>query len=94
MIWTETSIARWALRQPNLNVRLSAAYLSQLTRQFGGQTAYAVAAYNAGPAAVARFALHADRSRRALVSDSSLARMKINSDIRSAMGSSSMAARS
>lgn len=44
-----------ALLQPADNVRLGAAYLGQLTKHFGGNVAYAVAAYNAGPRAVERW---------------------------------------
>lgn len=43
------------LLQPDQNIRLGAAYLGQLLKQFGGNTAYAVAAYNAGPRAVERW---------------------------------------
>ena len=43
------------LLQPADNVRLGAAYLGQLTKHFGGNVAYAVAAYNAGPRAVERW---------------------------------------
>jgi soluble lytic murein transglycosylase len=44
-----------ALLQPAHNVRLGAAYLGQLVKHFGGNVAYAVAAYNAGPRAVERW---------------------------------------
>ncbi|WP_223758968.1 transglycosylase SLT domain-containing protein [Myxococcus sp. RHSTA-1-4] len=44
-----------ALLQPADNVRLGAAYLGQLVKHFGGNVAYAVAAYNAGPRAVERW---------------------------------------
>ncbi|WP_240359214.1 transglycosylase SLT domain-containing protein [Pyxidicoccus trucidator] len=44
-----------ALLQPADNIRLGAAYLGQLTKHFGGNVAYAVAAYNAGPGAVERW---------------------------------------
>ncbi|WP_241758828.1 transglycosylase SLT domain-containing protein [Pyxidicoccus parkwayensis] len=44
-----------ALLQPTDNVRLGAAYLGQLLKHFGGNVAYAVAAYNAGPGAVERW---------------------------------------
>lgn len=44
-----------ALLQPTDNVRLGAAYLGQLVKHFGGNVAYAVAAYNAGPRAVERW---------------------------------------
>lgn len=43
------------LLQPAQNVRLGAAYLGQLLQRFDGNVAYAVAAYNAGPAAVDRW---------------------------------------
>lgn len=43
------------LLDPAENVRLGAAYLGQLLKHFGGNTAFAVAAYNAGPAAVERW---------------------------------------
>jgi soluble lytic murein transglycosylase len=43
------------LLEPAQNVRLGAAYLGQLLKRFGGNTAFAVAAYNAGPAAVERW---------------------------------------
>ncbi|AEI63450.1 transglycosylase SLT domain-containing protein [Corallococcus macrosporus] len=44
-----------ALLQPHTNIRLGAAYLGQLLKHFGGNVAYAVAAYNAGPRAVERW---------------------------------------
>ncbi|WP_426756296.1 transglycosylase SLT domain-containing protein [Myxococcus sp. Y35] len=44
-----------ALLQPATNIRLGAAYLGQLLKHFGGNVAYAVAAYNAGPRAVERW---------------------------------------
>ncbi|MFY1830812.1 transglycosylase SLT domain-containing protein [Myxococcus fulvus] len=43
------------LLQPAQNVRLGSAYLGQLLHRFGGNVAYAVAAYNAGPHAVDRW---------------------------------------
>ena len=43
------------LLNPKLNVTLGAAYLSQLVRDYGGDYIRAVAAYNAGEAAVARW---------------------------------------
>src|SRR3990170_4838304 len=43
------------LLRPALNVRLGAAYLSRLVRGYGGDYLRAVAAYNAGEAAVARW---------------------------------------
>jgi soluble lytic murein transglycosylase len=49
------SVGEKTLLQPAENVRLGAAYLGQLVKRFGGNTAYAVAAYNAGPAAVERW---------------------------------------
>ncbi len=49
------SVGEQTLLQPAENVRLGAAYLGQLIKRFGGNTAYAVAAYNAGPAAVERW---------------------------------------
>ncbi|RKH19272.1 lytic transglycosylase [Corallococcus praedator] len=44
-----------SLLQPAQNIRLGAAYLGQLLKHFDGNPAYAVAAYNAGPAAVERW---------------------------------------
>jgi soluble lytic murein transglycosylase len=44
-----------ALHRSDLNVRLGAAYLSELLSQFDGSEARAVAAYNAGPEAVSRW---------------------------------------
>jgi soluble lytic murein transglycosylase len=38
-----------SLTDPAVNMRLGTAYLQDLLSQFGGQVAYAVAAYNAGP---------------------------------------------
>ena len=43
------------LTRPDLNVRLGAAYLSRLVRGYGGDYFRAVAAYNAGESAVARW---------------------------------------
>jgi soluble lytic murein transglycosylase len=50
-----SGVGEQALLQPDQNVRIGAAYLGQLLKQFGGNTAYAVAAYNAGPGAVERW---------------------------------------
>ncbi|NOK10359.1 transglycosylase SLT domain-containing protein [Corallococcus exercitus] len=44
-----------SLLQPAQNIRLGAAYLGSLLKHFDGNPAYAVAAYNAGPAAVERW---------------------------------------
>ena len=44
-VWTE----------PRTNLRLGAAYLASLLRRFGGEEAFAVAAYNAGPTPVLRW---------------------------------------
>jgi soluble lytic murein transglycosylase len=49
------TVGEQALLEPSQNVRLGAAYLGQLLKHFGGNTAFAVAAYNAGPAAVERW---------------------------------------
>lgn len=43
------------LMQPSINLPLGAAYLGQMRERFDGQFAPAVAAYNAGPNAVARW---------------------------------------
>lgn len=44
-----------ALHRPDLNIRLGAAYLGDLLAQLDGSKVRAVAAYNAGPAAVERW---------------------------------------
>jgi soluble lytic murein transglycosylase len=44
-----------ALLEPRHNIRLGSAYLGGLQRRFSGNLAYAVASYNAGPAAVERW---------------------------------------
>ncbi|MBN1207976.1 MAG: transglycosylase SLT domain-containing protein [Myxococcaceae bacterium] len=49
------SVGEQTLLQPAQNVRLGAAYLGQLLRRFNGNSAFAVAAYNAGPTAVERW---------------------------------------
>jgi soluble lytic murein transglycosylase len=49
------SVGEQSLLRPDQNVRLGAAYLSQLLKRFGGNAAFAVAAYNAGPGAVERW---------------------------------------
>jgi soluble lytic murein transglycosylase len=49
------AVGEQALLQPDQNVRIGAAYLGQLLKHFGGNAAYAVAAYNAGPGAVERW---------------------------------------
>jgi peptidoglycan lytic transglycosylase len=49
------AVGEQTLLQPADNVRLGAAYLGQLLKRFGGNAAFAVAAYNAGPAAVERW---------------------------------------
>ncbi len=60
---TARSLSRSVLRQryrrqflydPNINARLGAAYLKRLLEQFGGNAAYALAAYNGGPSRMAR----------------------------------------
>ncbi len=48
-----------ALLEPDLNIRIGAAYLGSLLKRFPGQTAYAVGSYNAGPLAIDRW--RADR---------------------------------
>jgi soluble lytic murein transglycosylase len=50
-----SAVGEQVLLQPDQNVRIGAAYLGQLLKQFGGNAAYAVAAYNAGPGAVVRW---------------------------------------
>jgi soluble lytic murein transglycosylase len=50
-----SAVGEQTLLQPDQNVRIGAAYLGQLLKQFGGNAAYAVAAYNAGPGAVERW---------------------------------------
>ncbi len=45
----------WMLRRPSLNIRLGAAYLGELLSSLDGSKVRAVAAYNAGPLAVARW---------------------------------------
>lgn len=49
------AVGEQTLLQPDQNVRIGAAYLGQLLKHFGGNAAYAVAAYNAGPGAVERW---------------------------------------
>lgn len=44
-----------SLYDPDLNIQLGTAYLSQMYEQFDGNRAYASAAYNAGPHRVARW---------------------------------------
>ncbi len=41
--------------EPELNIRIGTAYLGELTRRYQGDTVRAIAAYNAGPAAVDRY---------------------------------------
>lgn len=48
-------ITRDRLHDPDLNLRMGATYLSRLIRQFRGNTALAVAAYNAGAGSVRKF---------------------------------------
>lgn len=43
------------LYQPDLNIRLGTMYIARLTRSFGGNMSYALAAYNAGPTKVRRW---------------------------------------
>src|SRR5262249_41043683 len=45
-----------ALLSPEVNLRLGAWYLGALLKRFGGNKALALAAYNAGPGAVAQWA--------------------------------------
>ena len=40
---------------PRINIRLGSTYLRQLLERFGGQKSAAIASYNAGPSAVARW---------------------------------------
>ena len=46
------SVGREELFDRETNIRLGVRYLGQLLEQYGGNLAYAVAAYNAGPIAV------------------------------------------
>lgn len=48
-------VSEGALLRPQLNIRLGSAYLGMLLEEFGGSTVHAVAAYNAGTAAVNRW---------------------------------------
>lgn len=48
-------ITRERLFEPDLNLRMGSTYLSRLIRQFKGNTALAVAAYNAGAGSVKKF---------------------------------------
>jgi soluble lytic murein transglycosylase len=48
-------ITQTSLLQPDLNIRLGATYLGSLLKQFNGNTAYALAGYNAGSGAVRRW---------------------------------------
>ncbi|MCL2178778.1 MAG: transglycosylase SLT domain-containing protein [Proteobacteria bacterium] len=45
----------YKLMQPELNLKLGAAYLAELLENFDQEPAYAIAAYNAGPNAVSRW---------------------------------------
>jgi soluble lytic murein transglycosylase len=47
--------SRGDLLRPELNIRLGARYLADLVRQQGGEVALALASYNAGANAVARW---------------------------------------
>ncbi len=49
------AVSTAALQRPDLNIRLGAAYLGDLLAQLDGSKVRAVAAYNAGPAAVGRW---------------------------------------
>jgi soluble lytic murein transglycosylase-like protein len=51
----ENRKGRLDLLDPGENVRLGVVYLAQLLRQFGGDTAAALVAYNAGPSRVKRW---------------------------------------
>jgi soluble lytic murein transglycosylase len=46
------AVGREELFDREINIRLGVRYLGQLLEQYGGNLAYAVAAYNAGPIAV------------------------------------------
>jgi soluble lytic murein transglycosylase len=57
-----SGVDREDLFDPDTNIRLGVRYLGQLLDQFSGNMAYAVAAYNAGPTAVANWiAMHRGR---------------------------------
>lgn len=43
------------LFQPDLNIKMGTLYISRLVRSFGGNSSYALAAYNAGPTKVRRW---------------------------------------
>jgi soluble lytic murein transglycosylase len=47
--------AQLDILNPKLNAEVGAVYLSRMLRRHGGQVEYALASYNAGPAAVARW---------------------------------------
>lgn len=55
------------LTRPHVNVRLGAAYLSRLVRKYGGDYFRAVAAYNSGEAAVARWWERSNRDSAAFL---------------------------
>jgi soluble lytic murein transglycosylase len=48
-------VTQTGLFDPKQNIRLGSAYLGDLSRQFEGNSAHAIASYNAGPAAVNRW---------------------------------------
>ncbi|MGH2349555.1 MAG: transglycosylase SLT domain-containing protein, partial [bacterium] len=53
------------LIQPEINIRYGAVYLQRMLARFGGDVALALAAYNAGPGAAARFARTLPRTHQA-----------------------------
>ena len=58
------AVGREELFDQETNIRLGVRYLGQLLEQYGGNLAYAVAAYNAGPIAVnSWFAVHRGREQ-------------------------------
>jgi soluble lytic murein transglycosylase len=56
--WHISSPAGEALFDPSVAIPLGAAYLRELLDRYGGQLALGLAAYNAGPAAIARWLPH------------------------------------
>ena len=56
--WQISSSAREGLFDPAVAIPLGAAHLRELLDRYGGQLALSLAAYNAGPAAVARWLPH------------------------------------